>query len=169
MADNVLVIALAELGTDQDSKNAIVALFLDLYYEYMLERTKWPYQGNDPQLRRLNSYLLIDEASNIMKYNFAALQEILVQGREFGVGVILSSQYLSHFRQGGYDYTQPLRTWFIHRVPALDPKELKSLGITQATDQTTQRINEQHLHQCFYRSLGVEGSFIRATPYYELF
>jgi len=164
----VLVLALKELGLDQDAKNALVALFLNFYYEYMLKSDKWPFEGGSPQLRRLNSYLLIDEASNIMPYGFQALEQILVQGREFGIGVILSAQYLSQFRAKAYNYAEPLRTWFIHRVPQLAASELRNLGLVNANDQLVSRIQTQLRHQCYFRSLNFDGSFIRGLPFYEL-
>jgi hypothetical protein len=168
MADRVVVIGLSELGVQKDAKNAIVALFLNFYFEYMLKSTKWPFVGSFPQLRRLNSYLLIDEASNIMKYGFPVLEEILIQGREFGVGVILSAQYLSQFRAAGYSYAEPLRTWLIHRVPQLTVTELRQLGLVQANDQLVARVQTQEQHECYYRSLDVDGSFITETPFYRL-
>ena len=76
----------------------LLVLFLNLYYEYMINLVKRPYVGQEPQLRFIDSMLLVDEADNIMKYNFDVLRQILLQGREFGVGVLLASQYLSHFR-----------------------------------------------------------------------
>lgn len=168
LTGRVLVLALKELGLDQDAKNALVALFLNFYYEYMQKSEKWPFEGSSPQLRRLNSYLLIDEAWNIMTYGFQALQEILVQGREFGIGVILSAQYLSQFRAKAYNYAEPLRTWFIHRVPQLSTSELRNLGLANASDQLVSRIQAQQKHQCFFRSQNVEASFIRGLPFYEL-
>ena len=38
---------------------------------------KQPYLGNDPQLRFIDSMLLVDEADNIMKFNFDVLRQIL--------------------------------------------------------------------------------------------
>ncbi|MCM3427865.1 hypothetical protein, partial [Staphylococcus epidermidis] len=47
--NRVLVVALNEFGPDQDSKNALVALFLNLYYDFMLKSQKWSFEGTDPQ------------------------------------------------------------------------------------------------------------------------
>ncbi len=64
LIDNrVLVVALDDLGADQNGKNALVTLFLNLYFEYMQSSTKWPYEGQNPQLRRLSSFLLVDEGN----------------------------------------------------------------------------------------------------------
>src|SRR3546814_12989676 len=85
---------------------------LNMFYENMLRTTKLPFLGQDPQLRAIDSYLLVDEADNIMRYEFDVLRKLLLQGREFGTGVILASQYLRHFKAGGTDYREPLLTWF---------------------------------------------------------
>ncbi|MGD8214808.1 hypothetical protein [Aestuariimicrobium sp. Y1814] len=164
----VVTLSLNSLGADQNTKNALVALFLNMYYEYMLESMKWPFEGSDPQLRRINSYLVVDEASNLMRYDFPALGDLLVQGREFGIGVILSSQYLSHFKTSGNDYGQPLLTWFIHRVPRVAGKDLTQLGISGDQARAAQQIPQLGQFQCYYRSLGVDGTFIRTVPYFEL-
>lgn len=168
MRDSVTVVNLLDLGSDQKAKNAIVALFLNQYYEYMSRLPKWPYQGVDPQLRRLNSYLLVDEATNIMQYKFDALEQLLLQGREFGVGVILSSQYLNHFKESGIDYGQALRTWFVHRVPNVTVQQLQRLGLPHASVAEASRIAELATHEAYYSTEGFPGRFITGTPFYRM-
>lgn len=166
--DKVLVLALSDLGTDQNAKNALVVLFLNMYYDYMLKAPKWPYVGQDPQLRRLNSFLLVDEAVNIMKYEFPVLMDLMLQGREFGFGVILASQYLSHFRTSGANYGEPLLTWFIHKVPSVSLRELEQLGLTGVPQGAATQIPGLKVHEALYNSLGYPGSFIKGTPFYKL-
>lgn len=168
MDGGVLVLDLLELGADQASKNALVALFLNLYYEYVVKLKKWPYEGQDPQLRRINSFLLVDEATNIMGYKFDALESLLLQGREFGVGVILSSQYLSHFKSTHIDYAQALRSWFVHSVPNVTSAQLAMLGLQNTDQAMASRITNLPTHHCLYSSLNHQGRFIRGTPFYEL-
>lgn len=165
--DKVLVVALSDLGADQNTKNALVILFLNLYYEYMIRSKKWPFEGSSPQLRRLNSYLLVDEAANIMKYEFPVLMDLMLQGREFGFGVILASQYLSHYKVGQTNYGEPLLTWFIHKVPNVTAKELEQLGLVGLREDVARRITKQQVHQALYYSLGHSGVFIKGTPFYQ--
>ncbi len=99
----------------------LVAILLNVFYEHMLTIPKRPFLGKDRNMRVVDSMLLVDEADNIMKYEFDVLRKLLLQGREFGVGVILASQYLSHFKAGATDYKEPLLTWFLHKVPNLKP------------------------------------------------
>jgi hypothetical protein len=168
--DRVVVVALSDLGNDQSMKNALVVLLLNQYYAYMLRQQKWPFVTNvdGVQIRKLNSFLLVDEATQIMQYEFDVLMDLMLQGREFGTGVILSSQYLSHFKVRGTNYGEPLLTWFIHNVPAVTKQQLIALGITSASDEVASRIPKLDRHQALYRSLGTPGAFIRGTPFYEM-
>ncbi|MDQ0576681.1 hypothetical protein [Agromyces albus] len=166
--DTVLVLALSDLGVDQRGKNALVAFFLNMYYDYMLRSTKWKFTDGDPQLRRLNSFLLVDEATNIMAYEFPVLMQLMLQGREFGFGIILASQFLSHFRTSSVNYGQPLLTWFIHKVPSVSIKELNQLGVKGAVPGVDDRIAMLPVHDALYSSFGYNGTFIHGTPFYQL-
>lgn len=164
----VVVINLAGLGQDDNMKNMLVAVFLGIFYEHMLKVEKRSFIGTDPKLRALDSFLLVDEADNIMRYDFEVLRKILLQGREFGVGVILASQYPSHFKAHD-NYIETLRTWFIHKVPDINAKVLQSMGFTNVSDQTAQRLKGLDCHECLYRTLGLdEGTFMRGNPLFEM-
>ena len=166
--NGVVVVDLASLGQDDRAKNMLVAIMLNMFYEHMLRIPKRPYTGDDPQLRAVDSFLLVDEADNIMRYEFDVLRKVLLQGREFGVGVILASQYLRHFKRGASDYREPLLTWFLHKVPNITPNELQALGMSTDVAQLAERIKTLPKHCCLYKTLGVEGEVIQAIPFYKL-
>ena len=164
----VTVIDLAALGIGDKERNMLLVLFLNLYYEYMINLDKQPYVGKDPQLRFIDSMLLVDEADNVMKYNFDVLRQVLLQGREFGVGVLLASQYLSHFRTRETDYSEPLLTWFIHKVPNVSSRDLQSIGLNRVAASTVEAVKTLDVHHCFYKTLDVPGRFMRAAPFHEI-
>lgn len=166
--DGVVVISLDALGQDDRSKNMLVAIMLNMFYENMLKTPKRPFQGTDPQLRVIDSYLLVDEADNIMRYEFDVLRKLLLQGREFGAGVILASQYLRHFKVNATDYREPLLTWFIHKVPNVTPAELGALGFTADLGELVDRVKTLPNHHCLYKSFDIAGEAIRGLPFYEL-
>lgn len=168
MDDKVIVLALDQFGTDDDGKNSLVVLFLNLYYDYMLSSKKWPFSGNEPQLRRLNSFLLVDEAFNIMKYKFPVLMNILLQGRQFGFGVILASQYLSHFKKDQENYGEPLLTWFLHKVKTMTVRDLQAVGLADQAAALAQKAVNLGNHMSIYRSLGFNGEVIEDIPFYKL-
>jgi hypothetical protein len=110
----------------------------------------------------------VDEADNIMRYEFDVLRKLLLQGREFGTGVILASQFLRHFKVGATDYREPLLSWFIHKVPNITPAELGVLGFTSDLAELSERVKTLPNHHCLYKSFDVSGEVIRGLPFYEL-
>ena len=167
--DGVVVIALNALGQDDKTKNMLVAIMLNMFYEHMLRIPKRPYVGTEPQLRVVDSFLLVDEADNIMRYEFDVLRKILLQGREFGVGVILASQYLRHFKAGATDYREPLLTWFIHKVPNVTPQELGALGLpAELVVPLAERVKTLAKHHCLYKTQSVSGDIVQGMPFYQL-
>ncbi|HAW31764.1 MAG TPA: hypothetical protein DCY03_27260, partial [Planctomycetaceae bacterium] len=166
--DGVVVIDLSAVGQDDNTKNMLVVVFLNLFYEHMLKIEKKPFLGEDPQHRFIDTMILVDEADNIMQYEFDVLKKILLQGREFGVGLLLASQYLSHFKTAHENYLEPLLTWFVHKIPNVTIKELEGIGLTNASGETVDRIKNLKVHECLLKSLDVDGEFIRGIPLFEL-
>lgn len=166
--DGVVVISLNSMGQDDRSKNMLVAIFLNMFFENMKKTIKLPFLGTDPKLRAIDSYLLVDEAHYIMPYEFDILRKILLEGREFGTGVILASQFLKHFKAGATDYRTPLLSWFIHKVPNITPAELGVLGFTSDLAELSERVKTLPNHHCLYKSFDVSGEVIHGLPFYEL-
>lgn len=163
-----VVVSLDALGQDDRSKNMLVAVMLNMFYENMLRTPKRPFLGASPQLRAIDSYLLVDEADNIMRYEFDVLRKLLLQGREFGCGVILASQYLKHFKASTTDYREPLLTWFVHKVPSVNAADLSALGLGAAAGELADRVKTLGNHQCLYKSFDVPGEIVRGLPFFEL-
>ncbi|MCC7054223.1 MAG: hypothetical protein IT355_13235 [Gemmatimonadaceae bacterium] len=166
--DGVVVLSLDQLGQDDRTKNMVVAIMLNLFYEHMLRLPKRPYRGTDPQLRTVDSYLLVDEADNIMRYEFDVLRSVLLQAREFGVGVILASQFLRHFKAGATDYREPLLSWFIHKVPNVTAQELAALGMPGSSSELAARVQQLENHQCLFKTFDVPGVVVQGLPFYKL-
>ncbi|MGB3106163.1 hypothetical protein [Sphingobacterium siyangense] len=70
---------------------------------------------------------MVDEADNFLSKNFESLRKILKEGREYGVGTILSTQFLNHFSTDDNEYSNYILTWIIHRVNEIKEKEIGSL------------------------------------------
>lgn len=167
--DGVVVLSLDALGQDDRNKNMVVAIMLNLFFENMLKTPKREFLGSDPQLRAIDSFLLVDEADNIMQYEFDVLKKLLLQGREFGTGIILASQYLKHFKVNATDYRDPLLTWFVHKVPNVTPAELAALGLTGQLSELADRVKALKNHQCLFKSFNaLGGEVIRGLPFFEL-
>lgn len=164
-----IVLSLGGVASNGSLLKMIMIFFLNMYREYMLSVKKYDFISKDTyQLRKIDSYLLIDEANLIMEYELPVLEDLLLKGREFGIGILLSSQYLSHFKKSGTDYMQPLLTWFVHKVPNISIKELQSLGLTNVDENTVRKIKSFDKHECLYKGLNAPGVIIKGVPHYIL-
>ncbi len=127
LIDGVTVIDLS--GYDPGIQNLVVAITLDLFYSQM---QAYGHSKIDGQLRQLNKVVLVDEADNFLSKDFPSLKKILKEGREFGVGTVLSTQLLSHFSTGENEYANYILSWVIHRVDDLNNKDVKRIFNTQS-------------------------------------
>ncbi|AVP62351.1 DNA phosphorothioation-dependent restriction protein DptH [Clostridium botulinum] len=137
LIDGVTVIDLS--GYDPGIQNLVVAITLDLFYSQM---QAYGHSKIDRSLRQLNKVILVDEADNFLSKNFASLKKILKEGREFGVGTILSTQLLSHFSTGENDYANYILTWVIHKVDDLTNKDVKYIFNTQTKQEDESLFNK---------------------------
>lgn len=131
LINGVTVIDLS--GYDPDIQNLVVAITLDLFYSQMQAYGHSEINGS---LRQLNKMILVDEADNFLSKDFETLKKILKEGREFGVGTILSTQLLSHFSTGENKYSDYILTWIVHNVAEINPKDAKY--IFNAQDKSDQ-------------------------------
>ena len=122
LLDGVTVIELA--GYSPQIQNLVVALTLDLFYSQMQKRGKPQVNGN---YRQITKMILVDEADNFMSQDFPSLRKILKEGREYGVGVILSTQDLSHFKTGENNYGSYILAWVVHRVAEIKNADIKAI------------------------------------------
>ena len=129
----VVVIDLS--GYDSDIQSLIVAITLDLFYAQMQAAGS---SKLDNRYRQLTKLILVDEADNFMSEGFPALKKILKEGREFGVGTILSTQFLRHFGAGEDDYSKYILTWVVHNVSDLKSADVEFVFKTEAKSAETQ-------------------------------
>lgn len=122
LIDGVTVIELASYPPEV--QNLVVALTLDLFYAQMQKRGKPVVRGD---YRQLTKMILVDEADNFMRQDFSSLRKILKEGREYGVGAILSTQEITHFKTGENNYASYILTWVIHRVSEIRNADIKAV------------------------------------------
>ena len=122
LLDGVLVVELA--GYPPQVQNLVVALTLDLFYSQMQKKGKPQIQGD---YRQITKMILVDEADNFMSQDFPSLRKVLKEGREYGVGVVLSTQDITHFKTGENNYSAYILTWVIHRVAQISNGDIKAI------------------------------------------
>ena len=167
LIDGVTVINLS--GYSESIQNLVVAITLDLFYFQM--------QANghsmiDGKLRQLTKFILVDEADNFLKVGFPSLRKILKEGREFGVGTILSTQFLKHFDTQDDDFAKYIYTWIVHNVADLSMRDVKNLFNTNSKSEEEElfgEIKKLMKHHSFVK-FGDSSSptYIRDKAFWEL-
>ena len=131
----VVVIDLS--GYDADIQSLVVAITLDLFYTQMQAVGS---SKLEDKYRQLTKLILIDEADNFMAEGFPSLKKILKEGREFGVGTILSTQFLKHFGSGDDDYAKYILTWIVHNVADLRLSDVEFVFKTESKSIESQTL-----------------------------
>jgi len=149
-----------------EAKRVVVSLLLDLFFAEMKQLGESVQEGG---FRELRSMILVDEAKEFMSKDFNSLRGIISQGRMFGVGMILATQYINDFKTQKEDYSQSILSWAIHHVNSVSKSEIAS--IFGASDQNGEKymdfINKAKLFESVCKIGGkVEG--IRDVPFFEL-
>ncbi|TMO31412.1 DNA phosphorothioation-dependent restriction protein DptH [Pseudoalteromonas sp. S4492] len=166
LVDGITVVELA--GYPSEVQNLVVALTLDLFYSQMQKQGKPEVQGDFRQVTKL---VLVDEADNFMSQNFPSLRKILKEGREYGVGVILSTQDITHFKTGENDYSAYILSWIVHRVAQIKNQDIK--GIFNVDDKSEQEllmknIRELEKHTSLYINGEKQIKRIKDKAFWEL-
>lgn len=167
LISGVTVVELA--GYPSEIQNLVVALTLDLFYAQMQKRGKPQVVGD---FRQITKMILVDEADNFMSQNFLALRRILKEGREYGVGVILSTQDITHFKTAENDYSTYILSWFVHRVSQIKNADVKSIfNKDDKADQETlmEAIRRLDKHYSLYIDGEKHIQKMRDTTFWELF
>lgn len=171
--DRTVVVDLKGMQAGEHVQSVLVILLIDLLFsEYMPSRPKMLAVDEQGITRRLiDSFLLVDEAHHIMAHEFTVLEQLMLQGRQFGMGVVLSSQYLSHFKRRNIDWAQPMLTWSIHKVPRITAKDLSGIGFTGDNERLASQIQQLETLHSVFKSEGdlSEGVLMRDKPYFEFF
>jgi len=161
--DGINVIDLQPLAGMRPTIRAIIAFFMNAFYRQMLQGAEAPLApGKAPgeELRQLRRMILVDEADDFLSLKIESLQYILQQGRSFGCGVILSTQFLSHFDQGGEELKASIGTWILHQMANVDRKSLSSLFSLNTRDEATNiaaKLGTLPKHTSLCRGLSTEG------------
>ena len=172
--DRNTVLNLSGLGeAGQDIVDIVATMFLDhLYTDYMKSLPKEDFiDGPDGiNRRKVDSFVLIDEAHHAMERDFEVLMKLMLEGREFGMGVILSSQFLSHFYTGKHDWTEALSTWIVHNVRHATPKQFEKIGFRRDVSRMVQDVAGLEPHWAYYRCVNGynEGILMKGQPFHAL-
>ncbi len=166
--DGVTVINLSGPYSD-NIQNLVVAITLDIFYSQMQMGGHSTIAGN---YREITKMILVDEADNFLIKNFNSLRKILKEGREFGVGTILSTQFLSHFSTSDNEYANYILTWIVHKVSEISSKDVKFIFNTQSKGEEDNIINRIKKLEKHYSIVNLGGAsmpvHIRDRAFWEI-
>ena len=152
MVDGVTVINLS--GYDPNIQNLVAGIILDIFYNQMHQQGSSKVDG---QYRQLTKFVLVDEADNFMRQDFTSLRMLMKEGREFGVGTILSTQEMDHFRTSDNDFSSYINSWVIHKVAKLKKQDIQTIFNTKGKSDE-ERVMSQILQLEKHYSLYISGS-----------
>ena len=164
----VVVIDLS--GYDADIQSLIVAITLDLFYSQMQAARSSKLNNKYRQITKL---VLVDEADNFMSEGFSALKKILKEGREFGVGTILSTQFLKHFGAGEDDYSKYILTWVVHNVADLKSADVEFVFQVEGKSSDSQTLYNDikglNKHYSIVKIGNLKPKYIHDKAFWELY
>ena len=167
LIDGITVINLS--GYDSAIQNLVVGITLDTFYSQMQTKGHSHIEGD---FREITKMILVDEADNFLSKDFKALKKILKEGREFGVGTILSTQFLSHFATSDNDYSQYILTWVVHCVTDLKRREVQAIFNTESKeeeDRLMNRIRQLEKHESLVTSVSDNKlEIMEDKPFWQL-
>ena len=149
-----------------EAKRVVVSLLLDLFFAEMKQLGE---SRQENGLRELRAMILVDEAREFMCKDFNSLRGIISQGRMFGVGMILATQYVSDFRTQKEDYSQSILSWMIHHVNSISKSEIASIfgASDQNCDKYMDFINKAKIFQSVCK-IGSKVEGVLDLPFFEL-
>ena len=155
---------------DPDIQSLVIAITLDLFYSQMQAVGSSKMNG---KYRQLTKMILVDEADNFMSEGFPTLKKILKEGREFGVGTILSTQFLKHFGSGEDDYSKYILTWIVHNVSDLKSSDVDFVFKTEAKSNESvmlfNRIKGLKIHHSIIKIGMNKPVYLQDKAFWELY
>jgi hypothetical protein len=179
--DGVTVIDLRPLAGAEKVIRAVISFFMNAMFAGMIQQGESKREARDlpgggsADVRQIRRLLLVDEADDFIGLDLPSLKNVMQQGRAFGYGVILSTQFLHHFDGANSPLKPLIGTWVLHRMADVAPTSLRNLfGLSN--DEGKALANslsglEVHTSMCFglsNKGLQRRLTRVRDLPFFEL-
>jgi DNA phosphorothioation-dependent restriction protein DptH len=130
LLDGVHIVNLKPLGSMPTVIRAVLCFFMNAFYGHMLragEAMLIRPEGSAHHLRALRRLVFVDEADDFISLGLHSLKNVMQQGRSFGCGVVLSTQFLHYFNRGDDPLRPLIGTWVLHQMSDLNASDVKAL------------------------------------------
>ena len=96
--------------------------------------------------RVLRKMIFIDNADRLLSAGCPGLEDLLTQGSEFGLGLLLSAQSPEVFQSPDFDYLKWIHTWVLHNLEDLRKADLEFLLQMDIHDSALERLYQASRH-----------------------
>lgn len=152
-------------GYSEALKHFALDIILEVFREQMHIRGR----TLNPGLRNM---ILIDNADRLLASGSPALEALLTQGQEFGIGLLLAVQSMDSLRSRSFDCRRLIHGWVLRNVESLRKADLEFLLQTDIHDSELERLYLEARHLGRLRSLiclsGREPVLAADLPFYEI-
>lgn len=152
-------------GYPETLKHFALGILLEMLYAQMCGRERTLNRG-------LQKMVLIDNADTLLRAGSPGLEGLLTQGREFGLGLLLSAQSMEVFRDESFDYCKWIRAWVLHNLEDLRKTDLEFLLQIDIHDSALERLYQESRHLRKLHSLirisTEEPILAEDLPFYEI-
>jgi DNA phosphorothioation-dependent restriction protein DptH len=125
------VVVLDLSGYSEAIKNLAAMVILSKFSDRMFDA---------PQETGLQKLVLVDEADDILTRGCPVLNRIIQEGKDRGVGVMLSARYPDFLQSMGFDCREYMRLWLVHHVEELRKAELEYILGADAYDNSVEQL-----------------------------
>ncbi len=88
----------------------------------------------------LQKLVLVDEADDILSHGCPVLSRMLQEGKERGVGILLSARYPDFLQTVGFDCRPYIHLWMVHYVEELRKSELEYILHAEDFDSRVEQL-----------------------------
>lgn len=120
-------------GYSEPIKNLAAMVILEKFSNRMA--------GAQPE-QELRKLVLVDEADDILSRGCPVLKRIIQEGKDRGVGVMLSARYPDFLKNMGFDCRDHMHLWLVHHVEELRKSELEYLLRADAFDNRVEMLHQ---------------------------
>jgi hypothetical protein len=182
LLDGVTVVDLRTLvPADPSMIRAVISFFVNAFFSRMIQQGESLREsraipgGGVADVRQIRRLLVVDEADDFISLNLPSLKNVMQQGRAFGHGVILSTQFLHHFDNANNPLKPLVGTWVLHRMADVAPAVLRNLfGLSNDEAKAlANTVNGLEVFTSIAYGLSTEGyrrklARVRDLPFFEL-
>lgn len=157
------VVVLDLSGYSESIKKLAAMLLLSKFCDRM---------GVSPPEEGLRKLVLVDEADDILSRSCPVLTRIIREGKDQGVGVMLSARYPDFLQTIGFDCREHMQLWLLHYVEELRKSELEYIlraePFDPSVDQLYHSLRQLERNESMLRLGDEEPVLMENLPFHDI-